>query len=222
MSDINLPEPQLEPIANLRRHPRNYRNHPADQLDHLMESMREHGFYRNVVATADGTILAGHGVVEAAKKLGMSEVRVIKIDISPDSPQALKILTGDNQIAQLAEIDDRALTDILRELSDVDSLLGTGYDDQMLAALIYTTRPATEIADADEAARVAGMTEHSMGEKKRTVIVQFLNREDRLAFLQMCECNPDDGNDRPSLSIWWPNRELVDLQNVLVTENDND
>ena len=57
-------------IVDLKPHPRNYRGHPEGQVAHLEQSLRDHGIYRNVVVANDNTILAGHGVIVAAQKLG--------------------------------------------------------------------------------------------------------------------------------------------------------
>jgi ParB family chromosome partitioning protein len=97
------PEAAPVDIELLKPHPRNYRHHPPDQIEHLKASLREHGVYRNVVAARDWTILAGHGLVLAAKELGWKAISTAKLDIKPDSPRALKILAGDNEIAHLAE-----------------------------------------------------------------------------------------------------------------------
>src|SRR5262245_17598198 len=93
-------------LDELRPHPPNYHAHPDDQLDHLVQSIREHGVYRNVVIAKDGTILAGHGVVEAARRDGMSELPVVRLPVAPDSPAALRVLAGDNELQRLAEVDD--------------------------------------------------------------------------------------------------------------------
>src|SRR5262245_55372260 len=76
-------------IATLKRHPKNYREHPPEQIEHLKRSIREHGFYRNVVVARDDTILAGHGVVAAARHLGLKTMPVIRLAIDPDTPAAL-------------------------------------------------------------------------------------------------------------------------------------
>ena len=52
-------------IEKLIPHPDNYKEHPDQQLDHIIRSIEDHGFYRNVVIAKDNTILAGHGVVLA-------------------------------------------------------------------------------------------------------------------------------------------------------------
>ena len=116
------------PLANLIPHPRNYRTHPQDQIDHLCESIRKNGLYRNIVIARDDTILAGHGVVEACGQLGMEDIPIVRLDVAPDDPTALKVLAGDNEISHLGEINDRVLSDILKEINefDVDGLIGTG------------------------------------------------------------------------------------------------
>src|SRR5579883_2561419 len=98
------------PIAELKPHPRNYKVHPEDELDHIAESLKNHGFYKNIIIAKDNTILAGHGVIEAAKRLGMTEAPCCRVALSPDDPRAIKILIGDNEIGHMAEINDRLLT----------------------------------------------------------------------------------------------------------------
>ena len=144
VNDPILPVETLS-IANLKAHPRNYRGHPEDQIEHLRASIRENGMYRNVVIASDGTILAGHGITTAATAEGLSEVPCIRMPFGPDDPAALKILVGDNELGLRAEPDDRALSMILKDLRDADptaGLTGTGYDDAMLASLLFVTRDA--------------------------------------------------------------------------------
>ncbi len=122
-------------LDTLKSHPRNYRAHPDDEIEHLMESIRSNGVYRNVVIAQDGTILAGHGVVTAARRLGLETLPVYRTSYGPDDLRAIKLLVSDNEISHLAMSDDRALTELLRELKEADiDLLGTGYDDMMLAS----------------------------------------------------------------------------------------
>jgi hypothetical protein len=101
--------------------------------------------------------------------------------VGPDDPRALKLLAGDNEISRLAEIDDRALTDMLKEikLADPDGLLGTGFDDAMLANLLFVTRPASEIADMDVAGQWVGMPEYEEGRDLPRLIITFAKPEDR-------------------------------------------
>ncbi len=106
ISDFDV---EIAKIADLRPHPRNYQGHPDDQLDHLIESIKANRIYRNIVIAQDNVILAGHGVVSAARKMGMDEIPVVRLEFDSDDPRALKVLTGDNEISHLAERDDRVL-----------------------------------------------------------------------------------------------------------------
>lgn len=203
-------------IASLKPHKRNYRQHPDDQLEHIITSIKEHGFYRNVVIAKDGTILAGHGVVKAAQKMGLAEVPVIRLDVEPDSSQAIKVLTGDNEISHLGEIDDRALSELLKEIKDVDltGLLGTGYDEMMLANLVMVTRPASEIQDFDEAAAWVGMPEYDEGEERIKAVVSFRTLEDRERFMDLAGIEKPHSTTGKTWSFWWPAKSRDDLSSV--------
>ena len=145
------PTEMVAPTA-LTPHPRNYRSHPEAQLDHIKASLNEHGFYRNVVTAADGTVLAGHGVVEACLSLGVDEIPIIRLDIEADSPQALKVMAGDNAISELAIDDGAQLAELLGEIAAADDLLGTGYDDKKLVqflASVTDDEPAEPEAPLD-------------------------------------------------------------------------
>jgi ParB family chromosome partitioning protein len=101
---------EMRALEDLKEHPRNYRVHPQDQIDHIKASIQEHGVYRNVVVARDNTILAGHGVVKALRQLGVVAGPVAVMDLDPNDPRALKLLAGDNEVEHLAEQDDRVLT----------------------------------------------------------------------------------------------------------------
>lgn len=200
-------------ISSIRPHPRNYQKHPADQIAHLIESIKEHGQYRNVVISHDGTILAGHGVVEALKQMGRTAVSAIRLEIESTSPQALKILTSDNEIGHLAERDDRLLSELLREVKETDltGLMGTGFDDQMLANLVYVTRPATEIQSVDAAAHWVGMPEYVPEPEPLKAVISFRTPEDRANLFSKLGL---DHSDKHTISTWWPVRDRRDASSI--------
>jgi hypothetical protein len=212
---VPAPKAKLVPITQLKPHPRNYRAHPDDQLDHLVESIKEHGFYRNVVAAKDWTILAGHGVVLAAKKLGLPEVSVIRLDLDPEDPRALKLLVGDNELGHLAEIDDRALTELLKGIKDLDvnGLLGTGYDEAMLANLVFVTRPASEVRSQNEAGEWAGMPDLGQNPEKFQLVITFGSEDDREAFVKQQALTISKVAGRVS-SCYWPADSRQDLKSL--------
>jgi hypothetical protein len=204
------------PIDGLRPHPRNYRTHPEEQLAHIRRSLELHGFYRNVVVARDHTILAGHGVVEAARSLGRSEIPVRRLDVGPDDVAAIQVLTGDNEMGNLAGVDDRELTELLRELmvDDVDNLLSTGFDPQQLAALLLTTRTADEIPDSNAAGEWVGMPEFLVGDTPWKIIVSFTSEEDRQRFVDEYGFDLRYKTDKRAWSMLWPDVERRDLASV--------
>lgn len=206
---------RLARVDELRPHPRNYRSHPEDQRKQIARSVREHGFYRNVVAARDGTILAGHGVVETARDLGLDEVPVVFLDVDPDSPRALRVLAGDNTLALFAVDDDRALAELLKGLNaEADGLLGTGFDEAMVANLAMVTRSAEELADFDAAAEWVGMPEFVPGEKRLQLVLAFDSEEERDALVERLGVTIAK-KTRGTWSAWFPPRERADLDSLL-------
>ena len=204
---------EMVALAELKPHPRNYRKHPEDQLEHLCESIRANGVYRNIAIARDSTILAGHGVAKACAKLGMATIPVLRLDLDPGDPKALKLLAGDNEISNLAVIDDRALSDMLKEIGEIDieGLLGTGYDDMMLANLAMVTRPQSEIEDFNEAAEWVGLPEYEPVVDTIKVVVSLRSQEDRQAFLALVGAKKHTDKTK---SVWWPHRDNDDLNSV--------
>ena len=131
--------PKLTKVAldDLRAHPRNYKAHPPEQIKHLAAAIEQHGVYRNIVVARDNTILAGHGVVQAARSLGLKTIDVCRLDLDPASPEALKVVIGDNEISRLGEVDDQLLSELLKEVEGI-GLVGSGFDEALASALEMT------------------------------------------------------------------------------------
>lgn len=181
MSDINIPETVMIPIADLKPHPRNYRRHPPDQLEELRIRLRQLGAYKNVVATeGDHVLLAGHGIIEAAQLEGMEEFPAKLVPFHHESPQALKILAGDNAADWLAEDDDRLWADLFMEIKDSDlGLAGSGITDEALTMFLFTTRTSDEIPDVDVAAEYVGMPKWEVGTDPYSIRLDFDTPEER-------------------------------------------
>ena len=174
------------PLDELVPHPQNYNAHPPDQIVHLQASLMEFGWYRNVVLARGQVILAGHGIVSAARELGWTHAPTLRLDLDPDSAAALKVLALDNEVGRFAERDDRALTELLKQINDESEtgLLGTGYDENILAGLIMLIRPPEEIARLDGAAEWVGMPAYDAEENPWQLRVLFDTPEQRVEFLE--------------------------------------
>lgn len=204
MRALQVHRTQMVELSELWAHRGNYRGHPDSQMEHLTQSLREHGFYRNVVVARDGTILAGHGIAAAAQRIGLKKIPVTRLAIEPDSPEALKIIAGDNELAKLGEMDDRQLTEILRGVRDEVGLLGTGFDIETLTSLIMVTRPASEIQGVGAAAEWIGLPEYESPELPFKVVILCESEEDRRAFLETIGSPQAVANRLRTISIWWP------------------
>lgn len=205
-------------VSELKPHPRNYNDHPDDQVDHIIASIKQHGLYRNIVIAREGTVLAGHGVRLAVLKMGIEEVPVYRLDIDPNSPQALKVLAGDNEIAHLGMKDDRLLTEILKEIKQFDTagLLGTGFDEKMLAALVYVTRPSNEIKDFDEAAEWLGMPDYDPEAAPLKIQISFRDEKDRQEFGRILGIKITD----KTRNSWWPSKPKEDPSSIAFVQKE--
>jgi len=208
---------QVSP-QDLKPHPRNYRIHPPDQIQHIVESINSFGFYRNVIIAEDNVILAGHGVVQAAQEMGKQIVPAIRLNIPSSDPRALKVLTGDNEISRLAEVNDRQLTELLREVLQEDErgLLGTGFSDEQVAALVLVTRPENEIADKNEAAEWVGMPEYGEAVEPVKLIISFRNDQDRHDFAEKIKLRIGK-KEQKTWMTWYPFKAADDLASVKFT-----
>jgi ParB-like chromosome segregation protein Spo0J len=82
------------PLERLIPHVRNSRTHSDEQVAQIAGSIAEFGFANPVLVGDDGVIVAGHGRVLAARKLGLPEVPVIVLShLTPIQRRALMIST---------------------------------------------------------------------------------------------------------------------------------
>lgn len=137
-------------LATLRPHPRNYNRHPASQIERIAASLRKFGQVRSIVVWRS-TILAGHGVVEAARALGWTELNA---DVLPDEyPEhlALAYVAADNELGRLGDPDQAALAAILEESRNADAelLAAIGYSDAEFQALLEEVGAAEKAQAGD-------------------------------------------------------------------------
>ncbi|MEO6434156.1 MAG: site-specific DNA-methyltransferase [Tepidisphaeraceae bacterium] len=137
------------PLDRLIPHARNARTHSEDQVAQIAGSIAEFGFVNPVLVGDDGVIVAGHGRVLAARKLGLTEAPVIVLGhLTPTQRRALMI--ADNRIAENAGWDEEVLAAEIAALRDDDvDLALLGFDDTELERLLAGT--LDEADDADEA-----------------------------------------------------------------------
>lgn len=129
------PQFVMRNVNDLIPYARNARTHSPEQISKLAGSIKEFGFLSPVVISSDGGILAGHGRVLAAQKLGLSEIPCIMESHLTDTQRRAFIL-ADNRLALDAGWDNDMLALELKDLADLNFDLNTlGFTDDELSAL---------------------------------------------------------------------------------------
>ncbi len=129
--------PQIESvnIADLIPYARNSRTHSDEQVAQIAASIREFGFTNPVLIDADGGIIAGHGRIMAARKLGLADVPCIRLGHLTEAQKRAYVI-ADNKLALNAGWDNEMLLVEFAELKDLDFDLDlTGFNGDEIDAL---------------------------------------------------------------------------------------
>jgi|ERR1022692_394570 ParB-like chromosome segregation protein Spo0J len=106
-------------IQQLVPYPRNARTHSKRQIRQIADSIGAFGFTNPVLVDRSGTIVAGHGRVQAAKLLGMKKVPTICLE-SLNEDQIRAYILADNKLAEKAGWDNAILAIELQHLTSID------------------------------------------------------------------------------------------------------
>lgn len=125
---------QLVDIDHLVPNPKNPNKHPEKQIERLMKLIQYQGF-RNPIIVSDrtGFMVVGHGRLEAAKRLGMTKVPVIRQRFD-DEAMEYAYLVSDNTIAEWADTD---LAQVNLDMLD----LGPDFDVDLLGIEDFVIEP---------------------------------------------------------------------------------
>lgn len=152
-----------QPTSSLTPYVRNARTHSSAQINMIAASIREFGFSNPILVGADGVVIAGHGRLDAAKKLGLELVPTIVLSQLSDEQRRALVL-ADNKIALGSGWDPDLLASELSDLHDAGfDMELTGFSDQELGELIKP-HPSGGLTHPDEAPPVAETVVCSIGE----------------------------------------------------------
>ena len=130
------PEIRMTPVDNLIPYARNARTHSDEQVAQIAASISEFGFNNPILTDGEHGLIAGHGRLAAARKLGLKEVPVIELGHLSETQKKAYIL-ADNRIALNAGWDDGLLTLELQELQGANVDLGLlGFGDEEIERLL--------------------------------------------------------------------------------------
>jgi DNA modification methylase len=139
---------ERRPISELIPYARNSRTHSDAQVAQIAASIREWGWTMPILVDEDGNVIAGHGRIMAAQKLGIADVPCMTATGWSEAKRRAYVI-ADNKLALNAGWDDEMLRVEFGELRDLDFDLSlTGFDDSEIDAL-FPTEIAQGLTDED-------------------------------------------------------------------------
>ena len=135
------------PIERLIPYARNSRTHSDAQVAQIAASIKEWGWTTPVLVDEDGQIIAGHGRIMAARKLGMAEVPVVIAKGWSDAQKRAYVI-ADNKLALNAGWDDELLRLEFNELDELGfDLELTGFGLNEINLLKFNDDAETEMPE---------------------------------------------------------------------------
>jgi DNA modification methylase len=123
-------------VSALIPYAKNSRTHDDAQVAQIAASIKEFGWTNPILVDGDKGVIAGHGRLLAARKLGMAKVPTIELKDMTEAQKKAYVI-ADNKLALNAGWDTNFLSLELQELKDQDfDLTLLGFDDKELDALL--------------------------------------------------------------------------------------
>ena len=135
-------------VETLIPYAKNARTHSDEQVAQIAGSIKEFGFNNPVLVDKDNSIIAGHGRLMAARKLGMDKVPVVQLEHMTEAQRKAYVL-ADNRIALNSGWDTSMLTIELQDLKDYIDLSLLGFDPDELDALLNPIVETDGLTDED-------------------------------------------------------------------------
>ena len=171
------------PVSHLTPYANNSRTHSKKQIAQICASINEFGFTAPVLIDEHGTIIAGHGRVVAAEKLGMDDVPCVELSGYTETQRRALVL-ADNRLALNADWDLDLLKVELDWLVDVDFDLGVaGFSDNELAALSLNSLTPSD-APIDDVGRVFNILIECADEYEQADVYRKLTKQGLICRVQ--------------------------------------
>lgn len=187
------------PMEDLRAFERNSRTHTAEQIGRIRQSFREFGWMQPILVQEDGTIVAGHARVEAAKLEGWDVAKCLDVSgLSPEQVRAYVI--ADNRLALDAGWDEEMLK------LEFEELEAAGFD--TTAALGFSATEIDQLVNglSDTSREWNGMPEFDQQNKEafRSIVIHFKDQASVDAFAELIaqKITPK------TRMAWFPNIEI--------------
>jgi DNA modification methylase len=143
-----FPPYKAAPVAELIPYARNARTHSPAQVSQIAASIREFGFTNPILVDGERGVIAGHGRLLAARKLGLTEVPTLELSHLTPAQRRAYVL-ADNRLALSAGWDGELLRVELAELgAEGFDLALTGFEPGEISSLL--TEPTRGLTDPEE------------------------------------------------------------------------
>lgn len=134
----------LADVSELIPYVRNARTHSEAQVSQIAASIREFGFLSPILVAEDNTILAGHGRIAAALKLGLKKIPCVKENHLTETQKRAYII-ADNKLSLNAGWDSELLAVELSELEGADFNLDLlGFDEAELSSIFDADKDVSD------------------------------------------------------------------------------
>ena len=171
------PKIETRLVADLIPYAANSRTHSDAQVAQIAASIKEFGWTNPILIDGDNTIIAGHGRLLAARKLGLEEVPAIILDHLTKAQQRALVI-ADNQLALNAGWDMDMLKAEIEDLNlenfNLDIL---GFDDKFLDSLNADAFEETRIAEEQSVEAVFEIAVTCANEDEQEKVYQILTEQ---------------------------------------------
>jgi len=136
MSKINSALARLvRPTSALTLHANNARVHDERNIKAIADSLATFGQQKPIVIASDGVVIAGNGTLQAALRLGWSEIAVVELDVPSSDPLSRAYAIADNRTNDLSSFSRDALLSEIDALKDKIDIGSLGFVQDELQAL---------------------------------------------------------------------------------------
>jgi hypothetical protein len=203
-------------VEDLIPYVNNARTHSDEQVTMIAASIKEFGFNNPILLDGENGVIAGHGRLMAAKKIGLDEVPCIELKHLTEAQKKAYIL-ADNRLAENAGWDEDLLKielNSLKELNfDIESIGFTGFDDTNFEEI------ETVEGENDPEEEWTDMPEYNSEDVcYAKCIVSFETAKDREDFFHLLGQEFTD----KTLSMWFPKKEKRELEPYRWAEDDEE
>jgi len=195
---------ELWPLERLQPYERNARTHSERQLEQIQASIQEFGFTAPILVDGQDGILAGHGRLEAARRLGLAQVPVVVLDHLTAEQRRAYVL-ADNRLAENAGWDLELLQQELEALRVEDfALEALGWSDDELQRL----QDDLDLGSFEGVAAAAG-TERAEPERQEGLGLGPVGEDDDDDADATAESGEVEERHVFSVNLPWDDREVV-------------